>query len=507
MLDRWLACVARLESEIPAQQFKPWIKPLVFLAYDENERLLRLGVPNHFKLNWVKSQFESRIETIARETIEPDLRVRFEINRSPAAGGEGGSAPVLARGAGSAGAAGLRLGPGPAAGINSIGNTGAAASTGSADAGSESADGEEAIEIIDGIATDTIAPEPAPLPGPDALTRLRAELTFETFVNGKANQMAWSAALQVVERPGTSYNPLFLYGGVGLGKTHLLHAVGNAILERKPDARVRYIHAQDYFDEMVRGIQRKSLQDFKKKYQSLDLLLIDDIQFLGGKERTQEEFFYTFESLLSARKQLIITCDTYPKELSAFEDRLVSRFGSGLIVEIEPPELEMRVAILLKKAEQSAAKLPEEVAYFVAKNLRSNVRELEGALLRVIAFSRFRNTAITADQAKEALKDLLEQNRPPISIESIQKTVADFFKIKVADMYSKRRPAHIARARQVDMYFAKELTQKSFPEIGESFGGRDHTTVMHAVKRIAELRQHDQEWNRQLHVLEQTLRS
>jgi len=475
MLDRWLACVARLESEIPAQQFKPWIKPLVFLGYDEGERLLRLGVPNHFKLNWVKSQFESRIESIARETIEPDLRVSFEIHRAAAndAASPEGSRPA-----------------GPAA----------RALAGQASEGELDAIGFDAIDA--GAAP----PPPAAQAAPDAQTRLRPELTFDTFVHGKANQIAWSAALQVVERPGTAYNPLFLYGGVGLGKTHLLHAVGNAIRERKPDSRVRYIHAQDYFDEMVRGIQRKSLHEFKKKYQSLDLLLIDDIQFLGGKERTQEEFFYTFEALLTARKQLIITSDTYPKELSAFEDRLVSRFGSGLIVEIEPPELEMRVAILLKKAEQSGEKLPEEVAFFVAKNLRSNVRELEGALLRVIAFARFRSRAVTADLAKEALKDLLELNRPPISIESIQKTVADFFKIKVADMYSKRRPAHIARARQVAMYFAKELTQKSFPEIGEAFGGRDHTTVMHAVKRIAELRQHDQEWNRQLHVLDQTLR-
>ncbi|MBX3612968.1 MAG: chromosomal replication initiator protein DnaA [Burkholderiaceae bacterium] len=476
MLDRWLACVARLESEIPAQQFKPWIKPLVFLGYDEGEHLLRLGVPNHFKLNWVKSQFESRIETIARETIEPELRVSFEIHRAAAAANDT-MQPDAARGAAPEARAGLD----PAA-----------------------------LDDIDIDAFDAVEPATPAAPvahaAPDAQTRLRPELTFDTFVHGKANQIAWSAALQVVERPGTAYNPLFLYGGVGLGKTHLLHAVGNAILERKPDARVRYIHAQDYFDEMVRGIQRKSLHEFKKKYQSLDLLLIDDIQFLGGKERTQEEFFYTFEALLTARKQLIITSDTYPKELSAFEDRLVSRFGSGLIVEIEPPELEMRVAILLKKAEQSGEKLPEEVAFFVAKNLRSNVRELEGALLRVIAFARFRNKAVTADLAKEALKDLLELNRPPISIESIQKTVADFFKIKVADMYSKRRPAHIARARQVAMYFAKELTQKSFPEIGEAFGGRDHTTVMHAVKRIAELRQHDQEWNRQLHVLDQTLR-
>ncbi len=482
-MDRWLACVAKLENEIPAQQFKPWIKPLVYLGYDEGEHLLRLGVPNHFKLNWVKSQFESRIESVARETIEPELRVSFEIHR--------GHAPAAPQ---SPGPDTLALGGARAWPAASIGAP--------AHDDSRMADGDMATEIAEPPVT---AGFPA-LAAPDARTRLRPELTFENFVHGKANQIAWSAALQVVERPGTSYNPLFLYGGVGLGKTHLLHAVGNAIRERMPGARVRYIHAQDYFDEMVRGIQRKSLYDFKQKYHTLDLLLVDDIQFLGGKDRTQEEFFYTFEALLTARKQLIITSDTYPKELSAFEDRLVSRFGSGLIVEIEPPELEMRVAILLKKAEQSGEKLPEEVAFFVAKNLRSNVRELEGALLRVIAFARFRGKAVTADLAKEALKDLLELNRPPISIESIQKTVADFLKIKVADMYSKRRPAHIARARQIAMYFAKELTQKSFPEIGEAFGGRDHTTVMHAVKRIAELRQHDQEWNRQLHVLEQTLR-
>jgi chromosomal replication initiator protein len=490
MMDRWLACVARLQNEIPAQQFKPWIKPLVFLGYDEGEHLLRLGVPNHFKLNWVKSQFQSQIESVARETIEPELRVSFEIHRSPASG----APPVPNLGA--------------LAGARPWSATGASASAPDEIRGNDSDVVLESTDTFDETPA-AVAPAAPGFPAaaaPDARTRLRPELTFENFVHGKANQIAWSAALQVVERPGTSYNPLFLYGGVGLGKTHLLHAVGNAIRERMPGARVRYIHAQDYFDEMVRGIQRKSLQDFKQKYHTLDLLLVDDIQFLGGKDRTQEEFFYTFEALLTARKQLIITSDTYPKELSAFEDRLVSRFGSGLIVEIEPPELEMRVAILLKKAEQSGEKLPEEVAFFVAKNLRSNVRELEGALLRVIAFARFRGKAVTADLAKEALKDLLELNRPPISIESIQKTVADFLKIKVADMYSKRRPAHIARARQIAMYFAKELTQKSFPEIGEAFGGRDHTTVMHAVKRIAELRQHDQEWNRQLHVLEQTLR-
>ena len=458
MQDRWLDCVARLESELPAQQFKPWIKPLVYLGFEPDTHRLRLGVPGQFKLNLIRTQFESRIGAIATAIYGCPVQLNFElISGHPA-------------------------------------SRDAAATDSTTDS-----------------ATDTAAdPEPSsPVrrADPDAdASRLRADLSFDNFVHGKANQMAWSAALQVVEHPGTQYNPLFLYGGVGLGKTHLLHAAGNALRLRTPGTRVRYIHAQDYFDEMVRGIQRKSLVEFKAKYQSLDLLLVDDIQFLGGKDRTQEEFFYTFEALLSARKQLILTCDSYPKELSGIEERPVSRFGSGLIVEIEPPELEMRVAILLKKAEMSGERLPEDVAFFIARHLRSNVRELEGALLRVIAFARFRSRSISTELAREALKDILALNRAPVSIESIQKTVSDFFKIKVADMYSKRRPAHIARARQVAMYFSKELTQKSFPEIGEAFGGRDHTTVMHAVKRITEMRQHDQDMNRQLHVLEQTLR-
>lgn len=466
MLQCWLDCVTKLESELPPQQFKPWIKPLVFLGYDSTHKRLRLGVGSHFKLNRLRDQFESRIRSIAIGCFNEELTISFEVHRENEA--ESTDRAV----------AGLNITP------TALTPTAASAPAAHSDLAS------------------------APVPDFTELegSRLRPDLTFDTFVSGKANQMAWSAALQVVEHPGRQYNPLFLYGGVGLGKTHLLHAAGNALRSRLPGMRIRYIHAQDYFDEMVRGIQRKSLQDFKHKYQSLDLLLVDDIQFLGGKERTQEEFFYTFEALLSARKQLILTCDTYPKELSGIEERLISRFGSGLIVEIEPPELEMRVAILLRKAELSGERLPEEVAFFIAKHLRSNVRELEGALLRVFAFARFRGKAVEAELAREALKDILALNRAPVSIESIQKTVSDFFKIKVADMYSKRRPAHIARARQVAMYFSKELTQKSFPEIGEAFGGRDHTTVMHAVKRIAELRQHDQDMNRQLHVLEQTLR-
>ncbi|MFN7757928.1 MAG: chromosomal replication initiator protein DnaA, partial [Betaproteobacteria bacterium] len=336
--------------------------------------------------------------------------------------------------------------------------------------------------------------------------RLNAALTFDSFVTGKANQLARAAAMQVAENPGGSYNPLFLYGGVGLGKTHLVHAVGNAILTRKPDARVRYIHAEQYVSDVVRAYQRKAFDDFKRYYHSLDLLLIDDIQFFGGKSRTQEEFFYAFESLVAGRKQIIITSDTYPKELKDIEDRLVSRFASGLTVAIEPPELEMRVAILLKKAESEGAQLGEDVAFFIAKNLRSNVRELEGALRKVLAFAQFHARTINTELAREALKDLLGASTGQVTVELIQKTVADHYKIKVADMYSKRRPNNIAMPRQVAMYLAKELTQKSLPEIGELFGGRDHTTVLHAVRKIGKARHMDNELNHALHVLEQVLK-
>jgi len=293
---------------------------------------------------------------------------------------------------------------------------------------------------------------------------------------------------------------------VGLGKTHLIHAVGNSIVQRAPTANVRYITANQFFQDMVASIRRQSVDDFKRYYHSLDLLLIDDIQFFAGKERSQEEFFYAFENLIAERKQIIITSDTYPKEMSGIDDRLISRFNSGLIVAIEPPELEMRVAILMRKAEFAGMKLDGDVAFFVAKHIRQNVRELEGALRRILAYAQFRNQPITLELVKEALKDLLSFNRGQISVEFIQKTVADFYKMKVADMYSKRRPANIALPRQIAMYLAKELTQKSLPEIGELFGGRDHTTVLHAVRKIGELRQHRGELNHSIHVLEQTLR-
>ena len=459
-LDPWSACAAHLENEVPEQLYRTWIRPLVLAGYDANAGLIRIGAPNQFKLNWVKAQYGQRIAELVAQVAGADVRVQFEVVRSSETQASAHAPRALA----SVPDSGRESGDAPAAAL----------------------DGAVRPQVVD-------------------RSRLRADLTLENFVTGKANQMARAAALQVVERPG-SYNPLFLYGGVGLGKTHLIHAVGNAFMERNAASRVRYIHAQEYFDEMVRAIQRKNSEDLKQYYQSLDLLLIDDIQFLSGKPRTQEEFFYTFDALYAARKQIIITCDTYPKEIAGIEERLISRFDSGLIVAIEPPELEMRVAILLKKAEQQSVQIPEEVAFFIAKHLRSNVRELEGGLLRVVAYAGFRSRPVTLELAKEALEDLLALNRRQVSIEVIQKTVADFFKIKVADMYSKRRHAHIVLPRQIAMYLAKDLTQKSLPEIGEAFGGRDHTTVLHAMRKITEQRQHDPELNHQIHVLQQTLR-
>jgi chromosomal replication initiator protein len=337
-------------------------------------------------------------------------------------------------------------------------------------------------------------------------SRLNPALSFDTLVPGRANQMARTAALHVAGSPGIMYNPLFVYGGVGLGKTHLVHAVGNALLADRPDARILYLHAEQFITDVVKNYQRKTFDELKAKYHSLDLLLIDDVQFFAGKERTQEEFFNAFEALLAKRAHIIMTSDTYPKGLVDIDERLTSRFDAGLTVAIEPPELEMRVAILMKKADQEATPMPEDVAFFVAKNVRANVRELEGALRKILAYSRFSHKEINIGLAREALKDLLSIQNRQVGVENIQKTVADFYKIKVADMYSKKRPASIARPRQIAMYIAKEMTQKSLPEIGELFGGRDHTTVLHAVRKIAAERQKNTDLNHQLHVLEQTLK-
>jgi chromosomal replication initiator protein len=466
MNDFWHSCIKQLRDELTPQQYNAWIKPLTGGNFSDQQRVVRIGAPNHFKLNWVKTQFADRIESMASTYFDGPVQVEFFIDAAKAAERE----------------------PNP----------------------------EPSRPPVQAPLTNGLAPihaRPAapqlngeiPTVGPDR-SRLNSDLTFENFVTGKANQLARAAALQVADNPGTSYNPLFLYGGVGLGKTHLIQAIGNQLLIRNPKANIRYIHAEQFVGDVVKAYQRKAFETFKSYYHSLDLLLIDDIQFFSGKNRTQEEFFYAFEALIAAKKQIIITSDTYPSEIDGIDDRLVSRFGSGLTVAIEPPELEMRVAIILKKAEHEGRAFPDEVAFFVAKHLRSNVRELEGALRKILAFSSFHGKDITIDVAREALKDLLSVQKTQISVENIQKTVADFYKIRVADMYSARRPTNIARPRQIAMYFAKELTQKSLPEIGELFGGRDHTTVLHAVRKIAELRAKQPELNHELHVLEQTLK-
>src|SRR5690349_9785581 len=348
--------------------------------------------------------------------------------------------------------------------------------------------------------------KPAAEPPIQERSRLNRGFSFDSFVTGKANQLARAAAIQVAENPGISYNPLFVYGGVGLGKTHLVQAIGNFVADQKPQARIRYIHAEQYVTDVVRAYQQKSFDEFKRYYHSLDLLLIDDIQFFSNKGRTQEEFFYAFNALVEAHKQIVITCDTYPKEIAGMEERLISRFGWGLTVAIEPPELEMRVAIVLKKAEAEAAGVSEEIAFFIAKHIRSNVRELEGALKKVLAFARFTGRELSLDLAKEALRDILNLNSRQVSVEGIQKTVAEYFKIKISDMHSKRRSRNVARPRQVAMALAKDLTQMSLPEIGEAFGNRDHTTVLHACRTIASLRQQDMALNRDYLVLEQVLK-
>ena len=320
-------------------------------------------------------------------------------------------------------------------------------------------------------------------------SRLNPQFIFDKFVEGKSNQLARAAAFQIGENPGNSYNPLFIYGGVGLGKTHLMQAIGNSMLSNNPNARVSYVHSERFVGDMVKGLQHNTISEFKKSYRSLDALLIDDIQFFAGKERSQEEFFHTFNALLEGQKQIVLTCDRYPKEVNGLEERLKSRFGWGLTVAIEPPELETSVAILMSKAAIEGAALPEEVAFFIAKRIRSNVRELEGALRRVIANSTFTGRPISLEFAKEALRDLLALQDRLVSIENIQKTVSEYFKLRVADLLSKRRTRSIARPRQIAMALAKELTNHSLPEIGDAFGGRDHTTVLHACRRIASLRE------------------
>jgi chromosomal replication initiator protein len=448
----WQSCVDQLAQELPEQQFNTWIKPLHAEVREDFSRVT-IFVANRFKLDWVRAQYSSRIAGMLEKLYGQPVLIELAITPR-----ENVARPAFIP------------------------------------ASSESVVVEEAVEMDE---------ERALVPPKN---RLNSMLTFETLVEGTANRMARAAAMHVATMPGHLYNPLFIYGGVGLGKTHLMHAVGNRLLEDKPGSKVLYIHAEQFVSDVVKAYQRKTFDEFKERYHSLDLLLIDDVQFFANKDRTQEEFFNAFEALLAKKSHIVMTSDTYPKGLADIHERLVSRFDSGLTVAIEPPELEMRVAILINKARAEGSEMPEEVAFFVAKNVRSNVRELEGALRKILAYSRFNQKDISIALAREALRDLLSIQNRQISVENIQKTVADYYKIKVADMYSKKRPASIARPRQIAMYLAKELTQKSLPEIGELFGGRDHTTVLHAVRKIGGERQQMTELNQQLHVLEQTLK-
>jgi chromosomal replication initiator protein len=501
--DLWQRSCERLAAELPEQQFNTWIRPLAPLPQVRAEQpagvavaasasandtgsaaandVIVVQVPNRFKLDWIRSQYASRIESALAHTAGKPMRLELSL------------APRAEFGPASTHLPGSRLGA-----PNSVATLATEAlARGVAMSASPAMQGAGAA-----FAGFHAAPQaPAALPH-----RLNLALTFDTLVAGRANQMARTAALHVAGAPGAMYNPLFIYGGVGLGKTHLVHAVGNALLKDRPQARVLYLHAEQFISDVVKNYQRKTFDELKAKYHSLDLLLIDDVQFFAGKERTQEEFFNAFEALLTKRAHIIMTSDTYPKGLVDIDERLTSRFDAGLTVAIEPPELEMRVAILMRKAQAEGTEMPEDVAFFIAKNVRANVRELEGALRKVLAYSRFSHKDINITLARDALKDLLSIQNRQISVENIQKTVADFYKIKVADMYSKKRPASIARPRQIAMYLAKDMTKKSLPEIGELFGGRDHTTVLHAVRKIGSERSTNPELNQQLHVLEQTLK-
>ena len=492
----WPSCLSRLAQELPQQQFNTWIKTL--RAETGEADGLRLIAPNRFVLQWVRERYLGRIIELGEEWSAGSVRVELQL---PPASSKAAAAPSSAS---------------TATALSASSATPAAASSTSAlDAGSADS------VLIDDEADDSPLPvkpsaaEPVrSTPGSSASslqlayekTRLNADFTFDTLVTGRANDLARAAAMQVSQNPGTSYNPLFVYGGVGLGKTHLVHAIGNAVFRHNPRAVIRYVHVEDYYADVVRAYQQKSFDAFKRYYRSLDMLIIDDIQFFNNKHRTQEEFFHAFNALTEARKQIVITCDTYPKDIQGLQDRLISRFDWGLTVQIEPPELEMRVAILKKKAEALRVQVDDDVAFLIAKNLRSNVRELEGALNKVVAYARFHGHAISLEVAKEALKDLLHAHNRQLTIEHIQKTVADYFKIKVADMHSKKRTRVIARPRQVAMWLTKELTPMSLPAIGEAFGGRDHTTVLHACRTIADLRLNDHQLNHDVHVLTQVLR-
>lgn len=426
---------------------------------DQSANGLKLVAPNRFVLQWVRERYLRRLEDLAKQFSTEPILISINLQEIPEDERQGASRlAVLPR--------------------------------------VSTPDKAASVAVLMPVSQDAAYEK----------TRLNQSFTFDTLVTGRANDLARAAAYQVALNPGISYNPLFIYGGVGLGKTHLIHALGNEVCRLNPNKVIRYVHAEDYYADVVRAYQQKSFDIFKRYYRSLDLLLIDDIQFFNNKNRTQEEFFYAFNALIEAKKQIVITCDTYPKDITGLEDRLISRFDWGLTVAIEPPELEMRVAILKKKAEAEHINVSEDVAFLIAKHLRSNVRELEGALKKVLAFARFHGREINLEVAKEALKDLLGAHNRQITFEAIQKTVAEYYKIKMSDMHSKKRTRIVARPRQVAMWLAKELTLASLPAIGEAFGGRDHTTVLHAYRTIKDLRLKDASINHDLLVLTQVLK-
>ena len=440
----WLQCLQQLQEELPATEFSMWVRPL---QAEINDNTLTLFAPNRFVLDWVRDKYINSINRLLQEYCGNDIpNLRFEV----------GSRKISV--------------PKPAAPSRS-----------KADLAAESSAPAQLQKTWDD--------EASVIANINHRSNVNPKHKFTNFVEGKSNQLGLAAARQVSGNPGAAYNPLFLYGGTGLGKTHLLHAVGNAIVENKPNAKVVYMHSERFVQDMVKALQNNAIEEFKRYYRSVDALLIDDIQFFANKERSQEEFFHTFNALLEGNQQIILTSDRYPKEINGVEDRLKSRFGWGLTVAIEPPELETRVAILMKKAEDHQINLADEVAFFIAKRLRSNVRELEGALNRVIANANFTGRPITIDFVREALRDLLALQEKLVTIDNIQKTVAEYYKIKMADLLSKRRSRSVARPRQLAMALSKELTNHSLPEIGDAFGGRDHTTVLHACRKIEQLKE------------------
>ncbi len=481
----WQQCLGRLQDEFPAQQFNTWIRPLQ--AKRGADQSLLLLAPNRFVQDWVSDRYMQRIREILIEIGKDHIsNVVLEVGRRPTT-----EARSATNQASSSPSTPVSTTPMPTA------------------AAPQPVIEKPALPTVKAVAESAQAmtpvrakPDAGPIPaakkskmdiegGVRHQTHLNKLFTFETFVQGKSNQLGLAAAQQVAENPGGSYNPLFIYGGVGLGKTHLMHAVGAAMLERNPNAKIVYLHSERFVADMVKALKLNAINDFKRYYRSVDALLIDDIQFFANKDRSQEEFFHTFNALLEGGQQMILTCDRYPKEITGLEDRLKSRFGWGLTVAIEPPELETRVAILMKKAEEARIRLPHDAAFFIAQKIRSNVRELEGALKRVIANAHFTGHKITTDFVRDSLKDLLALQDKLVSIDNIQRVVAEYYKIKVSDLHSKRRTRSVARPRQVAMALSKELTSQSLPEIGNNFGGRDHTTVLHACRKVAELRETD----------------